>query len=98
MSNDERALVGYIEIAEFINKPVTTTSYLLMRHELPAYKIGRLWHMLPSRYRRWQEEQANATLATGVAQRKPPRQRKQPPQHILRQKRRPPTRDYTRLA
>jgi hypothetical protein len=38
-------LRGARKIADYIGEPERRTNYLLERGMLPAYQIGRLWHM-----------------------------------------------------
>jgi hypothetical protein len=73
--DDDRPRVGAEEIAELIHKSPDDTAYLLTKKQLPAVKIGGKWHMLPSRWYRFLDEMADATLAEGAAMRRRPKTR-----------------------
>ena len=47
---------GAAGIAAHIGKPVRQTVHLLESRRLPAFKIGRIWHMRKSTYRRFIEQ------------------------------------------
>ena len=44
-------LRGAASIAAFIGEPERRANYLLEQARLPAFKIGRCWHMRKSTYR-----------------------------------------------
>lgn len=62
ISND--LLEGAGAIAAFTGKTVRQANYLLETGQLPAFKIGRLWHMRRSTFMQFIEQQeAAAKLA-----------------------------------
>jgi hypothetical protein len=44
-------LEGATQIANFLNKTVRQAQHLLETRQLPAFKLGNIWHMRKSKYR-----------------------------------------------
>ncbi len=55
-------LTGAAEIAAFIGKPVRRVNHMLKSRQLPAFKLGKLWHMRRSAYRRMVETREAAAV------------------------------------
>ena len=58
---------GVTAIAARINESERRTQYLLETGQLPAYKMGRLWHMRPSAYVALIEAKERAAMARVMA-------------------------------
>ena len=62
--DDEAELEGAEEIAALINKPIVATKALLTRGRVPgAFKFAGRWHLRPSVWRKWRDEQEAASIA-----------------------------------
>ena len=61
-------LKGAVEIAPYIGKTERQTNHLLEQRRLPAFKIGRCWHMRRSTYQAFIERlEADAISAATKA-------------------------------
>ncbi len=68
MSNrNDDLLVGADEIGKFLNCNKRRAFYLLETRQVPAFKIGKLWHARRSTLLRFMEEQEQAGGAPSVA-------------------------------
>ena len=75
MSNDFRntddvaddTLRGAASIAAFLGEPERRANYLLEQNKLPAFKIGRCWHMRKSTYRNFIAELEAKAMAKVAA-------------------------------
>jgi hypothetical protein len=59
-------LAGAAAIGAFIAKNKRQTEWLLERGALPAFKIGRIWHMRRSAYLEMIETQERAAMARAL--------------------------------
>lgn len=57
-------LEGAAQIAGFLGKSVRQVNHLLETRQLPAFQIGRKWHMRRSAYRAFVERKEAEALAT----------------------------------
>ncbi len=70
LSPADDTCAGAEAIAKLIGKTLRQTNYLLETDQLPAFKIGRTWHMRRSTYLRHIESleaEAIARVAAGAA-------------------------------
>ena len=59
-------LVGAAEIGKFLGADQRRAFYLLITGQVPAFKIGRLWHARRSTLTRFFEEQEQHALSAGT--------------------------------
>lgn len=61
-------LEGAAQIATFLGKSVRQTNNLLETRQLPAFKLGKLWHMRKSTYRAFVERREAEALNSATKQ------------------------------